>query len=208
MKHLYRIKLVLATLFCLSFSSGDFDVQAQAMSDSVESEPDNHTNMNINITIDGETHSITLADTNAAQELYERLQQAPVTLTLNDNGGFEIWGPLGFTLTASNQTITAQSGDVMLYNGSNICFFYGTNSWSYTRLGKIEGLSQSELSSFLKGGQSNISVTLSVSSAGLNPTPTSTESRVENQAYRLNGQQARAGDKGVIIQNGKKFLRR
>ncbi len=94
----------------------------------------------MNITIDGQTKSVTLADNEAVKALVEKLQQGPVTVTLNSSGGFEIWGALGFSLPTSNQQITAQPGDVILYNGSNICIFYGSNSWSYTRLGKIDGL--------------------------------------------------------------------
>ena len=80
------------------------------------------------ITIDGRTESITLADNNATKALVARLQEAPVTITLNSSGGFEIWGALGFSLPTSNEQINAQPGDVILYNGSNICIFYGTNS--------------------------------------------------------------------------------
>ena len=118
----------------------------------------------MNITIDGQTKSVTLVDNAATKALVEKLQQGPVTVTLNSSGGFEIWGALGFSLPASNKQITAQPGDVILYNDSNICIFYGSNSWSYTRLGKIDGLTGNELSTFLKAGQSNISVTLSLTS--------------------------------------------
>ena len=122
-------------------------------------------------------------------------------------GGFEIWGALGFSLTTSNQQITAQPGDVILYSGSNICIFYGSNSYSYTRLGKIEGLSANELRTFLKGGQRNISVTLSsASSTGIRQTKADT--RNGGQAYRLNGQLARKGDKVVVIVDGKKTMRK
>lgn len=115
------------------------------------------------ITIDGITQAATLVDNTATQALVEKLQQAPVTVTLNSSGGFEIWGSLGFSLPASDEQITAQPGDVILYNGNNICLMYGSNSWSYTRLGHIDGLSESELRTFLKAGESNISVTLSLS---------------------------------------------
>jgi flavodoxin len=115
------------------------------------------------ITIDGQTQPVTLVDNAATQELVSKLQQAPITVTLNSSGGFEIWGALGFSLPTSNEQINARPGDVILYNGSNICIFYGTNSWSYTRLGKIDGLSESELRTFLKAGESNISVKLSLS---------------------------------------------
>ena len=157
------------------------------------------------LTIDGLTKTATLVDNSATQTLVAKLQEAPVTVTLNSSGGFEIWGALGFSLPTSNEQISAQPGDIVLYNGSNICMFYGTNSWSYTRLGKIEGLSESELRTFLKAGDSNISVTLSLN----NTTGISQVRTDENQtkAYTLQGTLAQAGHKGIIIKNGKKIIR-
>ena len=157
------------------------------------------------ITIGGVTKSATLVDNAATRELVARLQEASVTVTLNSSGGFEIWGALGFSLPTSNEQINAQPGDIVLYNGSNICMFYGTNSWSYTRLGKIDGLTESELRTFLKAGESNISVTLSVS----DPTGIS---RVQadgssSMAYTLQGTMAQAGRKGIIIKDGKKYVK-
>ena len=157
------------------------------------------------ITIGGVTRSATLVDNAATRELAARLQEAPIAVTLNASGGFEIWGSLGFSLPTSNEQVNAQPGDIVLYNGSNICMFYGTNSWSYTRLGKIDGLTESELGTFLKAGESNISVTLSVS----DPTGIS---RVQadgssSRAYTLQGTVAQAGRKGIVIKNGKKIIR-
>ena len=159
----------------------------------------------MNITIGGVTKAATLVDNAATQELVARLQDTPVTVTLNASGGFEIWGALGFSLPTSNEQVNAQPGDIVLYNGSNICMFYGTNSWSYTRLGKIDGLTESELRTFLKAGESNISVTLSVS----DPTGIS---RVQadgssSRAYTLQGTEVQTGRKGIVIQNGKKIIK-
>ena len=160
------------------------------------------------ITIDGQTQSMSLADNAATQALVEKLQQAPVTVTLNSSGGFEIWGALGFSLPTSDQQMTAQPGDVVLYNGSNICMFYGSNSWSYTRLGKIDGLSESQLRTFLKAGESNISVTLAQTSGAtaiesLTPTPSP---KGEGNIYSLNGQRVMNPSAGVYIKNGKKVI--
>lgn len=119
------------------------------------------------ITIAGQTQSVTLANNSASRELVTRLHNGAVKVTLNSSGGFEIWGPLGFSLPTSNQQITAQPGEIVLYNGSNICLFFGENSWNYTRLGKIDGLSEKELRAFLKAGESNITVTLSLTSAAM-----------------------------------------
>ena len=159
------------------------------------------------ITIDGQTQSVTLVDNAASRALVEKLQQAPVSVTLNSSGGFEIWGALGVSLPTSDQRITAQPGDVILYNGSNICMFYGSNSWSYTRLGHIDDLSESELRSYLKAGESNISVTLSlanttdVRSLSSNPSQKSEES-----TYSLNGQRVENPSHGIYVKNGKKVI--
>lgn len=158
------------------------------------------------ITIDGRTEAVTLTNNSATQALVAKLQEASVTVTLNSSGGFEIWGALGFSLPTSNEQINAQPGDIVLYNGSNICMFYGTNSWNYTLLGKIDGLSESELRTFLKAGESNISVTLSLSN-------TTSISQVKadgskSRAYTLSGTLAQVGHKGIIIKNGKVAIKR
>lgn len=148
MKTYIRNMLVLALLILSGCSSDNNDAMAQTMT------------QKMNITIDGVTKSVTLVDNAAARALVARLQESPVTVTLNTSGGFEIWGALGFSLPTSNEQITAQPGDVILYNGSNICLFYGSNSWSYTRLGHIDGLTEEELRTFLHAGESNIKVML------------------------------------------------
>ena len=157
------------------------------------------------ITIGGQTQSVTLVNNTATQELVAALQNAPITVTLNDNN-FEIWGALGRSLTTKNEQMTAQPGDVVLYNGSNICIFYDSNSWSYTRLGKIDGLSESELRTFLKAGQNNISVTLSLTS-GTTAIKSVNGNRLENGAYySLNGVKVEKPSKGIYVKNGKKVI--
>ena len=159
----------------------------------------------IYITIDGQTQSATLVDNDATRELTAALQDAPITVSLNDNN-FEIWGSLGISLTKSDQQITAAPGDIVLYNGSNICIFYDSNSWSYTRLGKIDGLSERELRTFLKAGQNNISVTLSLTS-GTTAIESVNGNRMEDGAYyTLNGEKVSNPSKGLYIKNGKKVI--
>ncbi len=161
------------------------------------------------ITIDGLTQSVTLVDNAATRELVAALQSTPITVSLNDND-FEIWGSLGRTLTTSNQQMTAQPGDIVLYNGSNICIFYASNSWSYTRLGHIDGLSESELRTFLKAGESNISVTLSLAKAtgirSLNSLTPNPSPNGEGSKYSLNGQKVSNPSKSIYIKNGKKIV--
>ena len=186
------LSFLAVVLFCCC--STDNEVKAQTTMDKMY------------ITIGGQTQSATLVDNEATRELVAALQNAPITITLNDNN-FEIWGSLGRSLATNNEQMTAQPGDIVLYNGSNICIFYASNSWSYTRIGKIDGLSESELRTFLKAGESNISVTLSLSSgitAIRSLTPNSS-SKDEGNIYSLNGVRVNNPSKGIYIKNGKKW---
>ncbi len=116
----------------------------------------------IHITIDGKTLSIVLETNDATQALVGALREAPIQYTASDYGGFEKVGPLGRSLPADNSQITTQAGDVILYNGNQIVLFYGSNTWSYTRLGKIPYESLDELKAFLKAGAGDVSVTLAL----------------------------------------------
>ena len=116
----------------------------------------------IKITVSGKTLPVKIEDNKATKALVAALSEASITYEAHDYGGFEKVGPLGLTLPANNSQITTQPGDVILYSGNQIVLFYGSNTWSYTRLGKIQYESLDELKSFLKAGEGNISVTLSL----------------------------------------------
>ena len=160
----------------------------------------------IYITIGGQTQSVTLVNNTATRELVAALQNAPITVTLNDND-FEIWGSLGKSLTTKNEQMTAQPGDVVLYSGQYICIFYGSNPYSYTRLGHIDGLSESELRTFLKAGEGNISVTLSLAKpTGIRGLSSAPSQNGDENYYTLNGQKVSNPSKGLFIKNGKKIV--
>ena len=116
----------------------------------------------IKISVGGKTIPIAIEDNNATKELVKALRKAPVSYEANDYGGFEKVGNLGFSLPASDTQITTGPGDVILYSGNQIVLFYGTNTWSYTRIGKMEYGTWDELKAFLKAGQGMITVTLSL----------------------------------------------
>ena len=120
------------------------------------SEEDAVTKMNVQV--DGLTFADTLADNAAVDSFVEMMQKAPVVINMRDYSGFEKAGALGTGLPTSNSQTTTRSGDIVLYNGNQIVIFYGSNSWSYTRLGKIDDLSGWE--DALGGG--DVTVTFSV----------------------------------------------
>ena len=98
------------------------------------------TAMKMNVQIGMHTFTATLEDNDAVRELAEMMRQEPVTIAMDDYAGFEKVGSLGRSLTASNSQTTTTEGDIVLYNGNNIVMFYGSNSWSYTRIGRIDDL--------------------------------------------------------------------
>lgn len=159
----------------------------------------------IYITIDGKSLPVTLVDNAATQTLVVALQQGDITYEAHDYGGFEKVGALGRLLPTSDTQTTTQAGDVILYSGNQIVLFYGSNSWSYTRLGRIQYSSQSELESFLKAGQGNISVTLSLTN-GTTAIRQVRDTAEKDVYYSLNGVRVENPTHGIYIKNGKKVI--
>ena len=103
-------------------------------------ETQEETAMQMNVNVNGSDFTATLEQNTAVDSLVEMLRDGPLTLELSDYAGFEKVGPLGTSLPTSNQQTTTQAGDIVLYQGNQIVMFYGSNSWSYTRLGHIDDL--------------------------------------------------------------------
>ncbi len=95
---------------------------------------------NMNVQVGDVVFSATLEENEAVSALVEMMQESPVVIQMSDYSGFEKVGPLGTSLPANNSQTTTQAGDIVLYNGNQIVIFYGSNSWSYTRLGHINDL--------------------------------------------------------------------
>ena len=76
-------------------------------------------------------------DNSSAEEFKALLAQGPVTVEMEDYGGFEKVGPLGTALTRNDTQITTEPGDIILYQGNQITIYYDTNTWSFTRLARI-----------------------------------------------------------------------
>lgn len=153
------------------------------------------------LTANGETRTVSLADNNAAEKLKGLLAEGDITVSMHDYGGWEKVGDLPQSLPASNSQLTAVAGDIMLYQGYQMVIFYGNNSWSYTRLGKIDDISN--LQSWLGGG--NVDVALSLNKyAGIDNVVV--DENTEEKVYDLMGRPVinRPLAPGIYIVNGKK----
>lgn len=129
-----------------------------AKSQQTESTESSQEGSALKITVGDQELLATFADNSSAEAFRELLAQGPLTIAMEDYGGFEKVGPLGTTLTRNDTRITTEPGDVILYQGNQITIYYGTNSWSFTRLARIDD--PSGLQEVL--GEGAVSVTFSL----------------------------------------------
>ena len=101
-------------------------------------------------------------DNESVSALRELAKHAPLTIQMSPYGGFEQVGPIGQSIPRNDVQTVTEPGDLVLYSGNQIVVFYGSNSWAYTRLGKIRGLNPSSLTELLGSG----AVTLTISFEG------------------------------------------
>ena len=131
------------------------DTSVSSPSTETEDGQEEHT---LIITVGEQQFYATFADNSSAEEFQQLLAQGPLTIQMEDYGGFEKVGPLGTTLTRNDESITTQPGDVILYQGNQITIYYGTNTWSFTRLATIDD--PTDLQARL--GEGTVSVTFSL----------------------------------------------
>ena len=155
--------------------------------------------------VGGNTMTATLTDNEATRELTKLLEHGDITIRMSDYGGFEKVGALPQSLPTSNTQITTVPGDIMLYQGNQMVIFYGSNSWSYTRLGKIDEATASNLRQFL--GNGDITLTLSLESS-TRIDIASADANKEEIVYDLNGRRITKKPlaPGAYIINGKKKI--
>lgn len=117
-------------------------------------------NLKMYVEVAGTRLEVQLVDNVATRALVKKLEENKLVLELTEYGGFEITGPLGFTLPSEDKQISVEAGDIVLYNSNQISVFYDSNSWSYTYLGKIIGKNPTELKSLLAKPQVSLTFSL------------------------------------------------
>lgn len=112
------------------------------------------------IEIGESTLTVDLEDNESAQALKELLLDGSLTISASNYGSFEKVCSLGTNLPRNDIQTTTQAGDICLYNGNQIVIFYGSNSWAYTKLGRISGKNAQELKAILSGEETEITLSL------------------------------------------------
>lgn len=112
------------------------------------------------ITAGDTTFTATLADNSSTEALKELLAEGPLTINMSDYAGMEKVGPIGTSLPRNDEQISTGAGDIILYQGNSLVIYYDTNSWNFTRIGKIEGVTGEELLDAF--GSGDVTVTFSL----------------------------------------------
>ena len=116
-------------------------------------------NKTLHLFIDDTEVQVAWENNESTQALTDLADSAPLTIQMSMYGGFEQVGSIGAALPRNDSQIITDAGDIMLYSGNQIVIFYGSNSWSYTRLGKITNISKSDLERLLSSGDVTIKIT-------------------------------------------------
>lgn len=116
--------------------------------------------MNILMKIGDEAVAVEWEDNESVSALTELLREQPLSIQMSMYGDFEQVGSFGKSLPGEDEQTTTQAGDIVLYSGSQIVVFYGSNSWAYTRLGRITDKSNEELAELLGSGDVTITLEL------------------------------------------------
>ena len=116
--------------------------------------------MKIKVEVNGEVLTARLENNSSAEVLVERLKEGNIAVDMHDYANFEKVGSLGFNLPTNDMQYTTKAGDIILYCGNQLVFYYDTNSWNFTKLGVFENIDQAGLKKVL--GRRDITATLSL----------------------------------------------
>lgn len=108
----------------------------------------------------GDTSVEVVWEDNDSVNALKELAANGLSVQMSMYGGFEQVGSIGQRLPSHDVQTTTSSGDIVLYSSNQIVVFYGSNSWAYTRLGKITDKTPKEMRDLLGNGDVTISLTV------------------------------------------------
>lgn len=165
------------TLACLLFITGCADTapvfetsseqviseitEPQTQSIMPDTQPDSEeNNLMVSLSVNNTPVPVLWEENKSVEELFSLLENGAITVNTERYGGFEQVGSLPQSITSDDVQMTTTTGDIVLYNGNSIVLFYGSNSWAYTKLGRIDGMSAEEIRKLLDAEGMEITISL------------------------------------------------
>lgn len=112
------------------------------------------------LTINGKNVFVEWEDNESVRALKELVLAEPLSIQMSMYGGFEQVGSIGTNLPRNDVQTTTEAGDIVLYSGNQIVIFYGSNSWAYTKLGKVIDKSKDKMTELLGNGAITITISM------------------------------------------------
>ena len=155
------MKKRIAIMLCLAFvccAGGCEKETAQSTEPSTETEVHEEEAVTMKLYINDTEVPVVWENNAAVEALAAEAGKGDIVVKMSMYGGNEQFGPLGKSYPASNRQVTTSNGDIVLFNNDQIVVFYGSNTWSYTRLGKM-ALPEDEVTELLSNGDITLRLT-------------------------------------------------
>lgn len=155
------MKKRIAIMLCLAFvccAGGCEKETAQSTEPSTETEGQEEEAVTMKLYINDTEVPVVWENNAAVEALAAEAGKGDIVVKMSMYGGNEQFGPLGKSYPASNRQVTTSNGDIVLFNNDQIVVFYGSNTWSYTRLGKM-ALPEEEVTELLSNGDITLRLT-------------------------------------------------
>ena len=148
-----KIKIQLLLLLIL-FSACRTNIKNESGNKTDNNELSQKKEQSMKMYINAEEVSVLWEDNESVKALNGLL---PIEIEMKMYGDFEQVGSIGKKLPRNDVQLTTKPGDIVLYAGDQLVVFYGSNSWAYTKLGKID-LNEDKLKDLLGNGDVKIAL--------------------------------------------------
>lgn len=155
------MKKRIAIMLCLAFvccAGGCEKETVQSTAPSTETEVQEEEAVTMKLYINDTEVPVVWENNAAVEALAAEAGKGDIVVNMSMYGGNEQFGPLGKSYPANNRQVTTSNGDIVLFNNDQIVVFYGSNTWSYTKLGRM-ALPEDEVTELLSNGDITLRLT-------------------------------------------------
>lgn len=155
------MKKRIAIMLCLAFvccAGGCEKETVQSTAPSTETEVQEEEAVTMKLYINDTEVPVVWENNAAVEALAAEAGKGDIVVNMSMYGGNEQFGPLGKSYPSNNRQVTTSNGDIVLFNNDQIVVFYGSNTWSYTKLGRM-ALPEDEVTELLSNGDITLRLT-------------------------------------------------
>lgn len=112
----------------------------------------------INIRINDHDLLVEMIDNSSSRALIKRLKKSDIVLEMKEFAKMEKFGVLDEKYPQNDEWFTTSCRDVILSEGYLLVIYYASNTWNFTKIGKVVNICDEEFKRIL--GRNNILATI------------------------------------------------